>query len=403
VRLLIHKETLGTIQHLMTDPDTRSVQWRSDIPDDVWVLGDKSHPMSIQSLLEVLGEEPICMFPASHKKAFEELVPDGLAQPVPWRWVLGDKKFMDLLNDALERSRINVCALEQSKYEQTYRLIRRFLLSLQEPLVNIDKLAYYIKNNKKGMTVEASLRSFVSKTNKAPKITYDQAGTATGRLTVKKGPRILTLPSKYRDILKPSDGCEVVQIDLVSAEPRTALYVAGKEASGDVYSQISNDLNLNVERDVVKVASLSALYGAGSSSLADLLGSRPQARRVISSLRSHFGVQRIESQLMSDLKSNGYITNLFGRKLMTRKDEYQKVYSHFMQSTTSDAAICMFSQACELLKSTDSNFKAFYVIHDALVCEISKDLRPQLEKLTQKLSLGGVGLYETKMTSVSDN
>ena len=387
----------------MTDPDSRSVQWRSDIPDDVWVLGDKSHPMSIQSLLEVLGEEPICMFPESHKKAFDELVPDGLVQPIPWRWVLGDKKFMDLLNDALERSRINVCALEQSKYEQTYKMIRKFLLSLQEPLINIDKLAYYIKNNKKGMTVEASLRSFVSKTNKEPKITYDQAGTATGRLTVKKGPRILTLPSRYRDILKPSDGCEVVQIDLVSAEPRTALYVAGKEAAGDVYNQISNDLNLNVERDVVKVASLSALYGAGSSSLAEILGSRPQARRVISSLRSHFGVQRIESQLMSDLKSNGYITNLFGRKLMTRKDEYQKVYSHFMQSTTSDAAICMFSQACEMLKSADSNFKAFYVIHDALVCEISKDLRPQLEKLTQKLSLGGVGLYETKMTSVSDN
>ena len=403
MRLLVHKETLGTMQHLMTDPDTRSVHWCNSIPEGVWVLGDNHHPMSIQSLLEVLGEDPICMFPETHKKAFEEIVPDGLTQPIPWRWVLGDKVFMDLLNNALERSRVNVCALENSKYEQTYRLIRRFLLSLQQPLVDIDKLAYYIKNNKKGMTVEASLRSFVSKTNKAPKIVYDQAGTATGRLTVKKGPRILTLPARYRDILKPNKGCEVVQIDLVSAEPRTALYVAGKEASGDVYSQIAKDLNLSVERDVVKVASLSALYGAGSSSLADLLGSKPQARRVISSLRSHFGVQRIESQLVSDLKSNGYITNLFGRKLMTRKDEYQKVYSHFMQSTTSDAAICMFSQACEILRSEDDNFKPFYVIHDALVCEVSSDLRSKLEKLTHKLSLGGVGLYETKMTSVSDN
>ena len=310
---------------------------------------------------------------------------------------------MDLLNNALERSRINVCALEKSKYEQTYRLIRKFLLSLQEPLVNIDKLAYYIKNNKKGMTVEASLRSFVSRTNKAPKITYDQAGTATGRLTVKSGPRILTLPSRYRDILMSDTGCEVVQIDLVSAEPRTALYVAGKEASGDVYRQIAKDLRLDVERDVVKVASLSALYGAGSSSLSDLLGSRPQARRVISSLRSHFGVQRIESQLVSDLKSNGYITNLFGRKLMTRRDEYQKVYSHFMQSTTADAAICMFSQACEILKSEDPNFKPFYVIHDALVCQLSSELKTKLKEMTQYLSLGGVGLYETKMTSVSDN
>jgi len=359
--------------------------------------------MSIQTLLEVLGEDPIHMFPEEQKKAFNEIVPDGLSCPIPWRWVLGEKKFMDLLNNALERSRINVCALEESKYEQTYKMIRNFLLSLQEPLVDIDKLAYYIKNNKKGMTVEASLRSFVSKTNKAPKIVYDQAGTATGRLTVKRGPRILTLPSRYRDIIKAAPGCEVVQIDLVSAEPRTALYVAGKEAKGDVYEQISADLNLSVERDVVKVASLSALYGAGSSSLSTLLGSKPKAQRVINSLRSHFGVQRIESQLVADLKTNGYITNLFGRKLMTRKDEYQKVYSHFMQSTTSDAAICMFSQACELLRKEDPNFKPFYVIHDALVCEVTSNLRPRLEEMTQKLSLGSVGLYTTKMTSVSNN
>ena len=43
------------------------------------------------------------------------------------------------------------------------------------------------------------------------------------------------------------------------------------------------------------------------------------------------------------------------------------------------------------------------MIHDAMVCEVSSKLRDELEQMTQMLLLDGVGLYETKMTSISDN
>jgi len=403
VQLLIQNTVLGTDQHLLTDSVKASVHWCTKVPSNVWVLGDKNHVNSVETLLAVLGEDPIDMFPNSHLKAFEELCPDGINSNIPWRWVLGDKDFMARLHSVLERVRVNVCALETSKYDQTYKTIRKFLLELQPPLIDKAKIQNYIRNNEKGMTVEASLRSFLPEKHHAPYITYDQAGTATGRLTVKKGPRILTLPARYRDIIKPSPGCEIVQIDLVSAEPRTALYVAGKEATGDVYSNIAKSLNLDVPRKVVKIASLSALYGAGSASLASTLGSKSQAKRVISRLREHFGVHRIESQLTADMKKDGYITNIFGRKLMTRRDELQKLYSHFMQSTTSDAAICMFSSLCETLKHHDTNFKPFYMIHDALVCEISCSLKNKIENMSKELILEGIGTYETKMTSVNNN
>lgn len=401
--LLIHKLVLGTDQHLLTNPASATIQWCNKIPVDVWVVGNTYHPNSIEILLDVLGEDPLDLFPSSHLNAFKALCPDGVQSNIPWRWMLSDKEYMGRLNTIIERSRINVCALEDSKYDQTYKTIRRFLLGLQQPLIDTDRLDSYIRSNTKGMTVEAALRSFSPKGNTAPKIKYNQAGTATGRLTVQSGPRILTLPSRYRDIIKAEKGCEVVQIDLVSAEPRTALYVAGKVADGDVYASIAKELNLDVERKVVKVASLSALYGAGSSSLSELLGSKVTAKRVIGRLRDHFGVQRIESQLSSDMKSIGYISNLFGRKLMTRRDEIQKSYSHFMQSTTSDAAITMFSKASKLMKEIDPRFKPFYMIHDAMVCEVSSNLRDELEQMTQMLLLDGVGLYETKMTSISDN
>ena len=74
-----------------------------------------------------------------------------------------------------------------------------------------------------------------------------------------------------------------------------------------------------------------------------------------------------------------------------------------MQSTTSDAAICMFSDICEVLTDYDKGFKPLYVIHDALVCEITSDTRHDLEEMSKSILLGGVGFYETKMTSVNDN
>ena len=172
---------------------------------------------------------------------------------------------------------------------------------------------------------------------------------------------------------------------------------------GDIYKDIANSLNLDIPRASVKLAILSALYGASSSRLASILGSKARSKRIIDRLRSHFGVGRIEAQLHLEMKEKGYITNLFGRKLKTRRDEIQKAYSHFMQSTTSDAAICMFSDICKVLSQHDKQFKPLYVIHDALVCQVSSRLRQDLEKLSKSILLGGVGFYETKMTSVNDN
>jgi len=343
------------------------------------------------------------MFPKEHIRAFREICPDGLGQSIPWRWVLGDRVHKGHLQKALERVRLNVCALETSNYGQTYIKIRKFLLGLSQPMVDVEKMAKYIRDNDKGQTVETSIRSFTPVGNKAPRIIYDQASTATGRLTVKTGPSILTLPARHRDILKPRTGCQIVQIDLVSAEPRTALYAAGKTPNGDIYKDIAASLSLDIPRASVKLAILSALYGASSTRLSSILGSKMRAKRVIDRLRSHFGVGRIEAQLCAEMKSSGHITNLFGRKLKTRHDEIQKAYSHFMQSTTSDAAICMFSDMCEELANHDRGFRPLYVIHDALVCELTSDKRSILEDMSKSILLGGVGFYETKMTSVNDN
>ena len=403
MRILITNSILGTDQHFITDFDTGSCSWSNHIPDDAWILGKPGRTRSIEALLDVLGEDPIEIFPKEHKNAFSILCPDGLKSNIPWRWVLGKYEHQEMIKSALERSRLNVCALEESNYKQTYTKIRKFLLGLKQPIIDVAKINKYVHLNDKGQTVEASLKSFMPINGYAPKIVYNHAATATGRLTVTSGPRILTLPARYRDIISSDKLCQIVQIDLVSAEPRTALYAAGKDPAVDIYSDIAQSLELDIPRESVKLAILSALYGASSSRLSSILGSKFRAKNIIEKLRVHFGVRRIEAQLHTEMKEKGYITNLFGRRLKTRRDEIQKAYSHFMQSTTSDAAICMFSDICEVLSSHDEQFKPLYVIHDALVCQISSKRRPELEKLSKRILLGGVGFYETKMTSVNDN
>jgi len=379
------------------------IQWYDNFVDNVWTFGFHDAPLSVETLREVQFEEPLKMIPESHVKTFTELYPDGYDFQIPWRWILGEKKYTDLLQNVAENAKLSICALEASGYHKTYKKIRKFLTELRRPIVDVDKLAKYIHQNDKGMTVETSLRSFAPIESLAPSIKYDLVGTATGRLTVKKGPKILTLPARYRDIIKAEDGCDIVQIDLVSAEPRTALYVSGNTAEGDVYNQISKDLGFDFPRDVIKVASLSALYGAGLNSLTNLLGSKFKAKRVVDNLKSHFKVNQVTTKLAQEMKDRDYITNLFGRRLATRTDEIQKVYSHFMQSTTSDAALSMFSDFCKSALDVDSNFKSFYVIHDALVCQVSKSKRQELQSMSRILHLDDVGDYETKMTSVNDN
>ena len=52
-------------------------------------------------------------------------------------------------------------------------------------------------------TVLKTLKSFIpDKLGYTQQITYNQHSTSTGRLTVDKGPQILTLAKKYRDIIQ---------------------------------------------------------------------------------------------------------------------------------------------------------------------------------------------------------
>ena len=74
-----------------------------------------------------------------------------------------------------------------------------------------------------------------------------------------------------------------------------------------------------------------------------------------------------------------------------------------MQSTTSDAALVMFADLTNHITSVvDPDFKPVYVIHDALVCELSKDKKEAVSSASKIIALESVGNYDSKMTAISE-
>jgi len=95
------------------------IQWYDNFVDNVWTFGFHDAPLSVETLREVQFEEPLKMIPESHVKTFTELYPDGYDFQIPWRWILGEKKYTDLLQNVAENAKLSICALEASGYHKT--------------------------------------------------------------------------------------------------------------------------------------------------------------------------------------------------------------------------------------------------------------------------------------------
>jgi len=329
-------------------------------------LAQNSHS-SAKEFASILGAE-ISWLPSNYLKMVEFITPgpEGSAYLLP----------KTVLRDHLTRESKKINGLlavrENAQYLQNWLLIRAFLDSLQQPIVNREAVEALMEGT--DGTKLSSLRSFLPISGTlAPSITYSTAATVTGRLTVKEGPRVLTSIAEIRSCFKSSfpDG-KIVQLDLTSVEPRVALHVLGRTPSADLYQDFADELN--IERDVAKLAILTALYGGALSRVASNLPAGASAQTLMRKVRTKLGKTELISKLEADLKT-GPIRNIFGRPLLHSKDK-RILLNHFLQSSAAELSIIAFSTICGIF----SNIKPLYVIHDALILDVQTD---DLEALKQ--------------------
>ena len=301
------------------------------------------------------------------------------------------------LRSAVEAAQNTLCDKEHSEYLVTYLSIKRFLRSLSPAFINTQQLKK-VANEEEHIPTQQRMEEFrpLKGQQQAPPTVYGVAETSTGRLVVTSGPQILTVKSSMRSAFASRfPKGEVLQIDLVAAEPNIALKATGQDHEGDVYTHISNKvLNGQVSRSSAKLITLSALYGQSYKNLSKQLPNDINPASVVRKTREFFQVEQLEAMLNSDLKAKR-LKNALGRPINLSLENKRKSVNYFLQSSAAEIACLVFSKWC---KDNNSKCVPCYIIHDALIVDCTEHLSREL--LTDniiKLSIGDWS-FDAKVT-----
>ena len=350
-------------------------------------------------MLRITGNANNDIFPERFTRSFDAL--DLEISQIPYHMCMPEDMYKESIEKLLKRSQNALETLESIGYIQTLILGQKVLLELTRSSVDESRLKRYIQESSSGPSVVSALKSFIPRGDGLCDLPeYSLTKTVTGRMVVNKGPSILTLASKYRDILKSQyENGKIVQIDFVSLEPRVCRLLSGSEAPPDIYNDISRILGSTHERKVVKLAVLCALYGISTKKLGGLLSSDSEARRVVKSIRKYFSLSELERRLKGELLTAKKIANHYGRPLVTESFDSHVLISHFIQSTAVDVALEGFHN---IIKRVDGyNIKPIFLIHDAILFDVDNSGFEKLKSVAEEGVSISMGNFPVSMDVIS--
>jgi DNA polymerase I-like protein with 3'-5' exonuclease and polymerase domains len=299
--------------------------------------------------------------------------------------------------DALETFR-------KDRYGEIFIEGRTLLRNLSTAHINSVKLKQYLHDEINATNTKTLLSFTPNHEGVAYQPIYDQLSTSTGRLILKTGPQVLTLPKKYRDLIASRySGGAIYQVDFISLEPRVARLISGKPVGRDVYSSISRSIFENrLTRDETKLAVLCALYGVSSARLKNMLGEKSDAVSVIRKIKEFFGTSELLKNMSAQISKRGYVENWYGRKLNVQNESRHVWISHFIQSTATDAALIGFHRLINKIEKNELRVHGIFVIHDAILLDAHPDDEASLHELVREgIDLDEMGIFPLSMDIIS--
>jgi hypothetical protein len=381
--LSISGSSLGSPKSLNLIDDR--VAWGPS-PADCWVLGNPRAQLSVDALLETVGVDVPSVVPVEFLNSME-----GIASgPIPWpliipSGVLGDhiRSLAETLDDSLERLGSYAGVLSES---------RRVLSHLQPCRIDLASLRI-----EQGRSSTHTLDSFEPGPDSLCQVPVYSHRTATGRLVVKGGAKILTLQKEHRKILSSRfEGGQVMQVDFVSLEPRVLRLLHTREAPVDIYEDIARKVGGSTTRRHVKLATLKLLYGSSLSGVREEIGNISD--RTIRTIEEYFGIPGLRSRLQSELGRSGSIKSHWGRPLPEATESHLLV-SHFTQSTAVDVALRGFGDLLDRVEGDDLDVVPCYVLHDALIVDVHPAAASRLgEIVAEGIDTDDLGHFEISLS-----
>ena len=372
--ITISKYLLGTTKHLCQYTRDGTLEWVSSIDPASWVYGLSSiYPKNVECVFDLLREAYPSIIPEPYINSMRELLIE-VKDHIPWYKIMRHDEFSDSLSIALGKIWVIMDRLEEMKY-LTVQSSKADVLSSMVPACIDEKLYQQFLVDETIPVVRGTIQTFKTAGRTCKKVVYNQTSTVTGRLTVRAGPQILTLPSRCRKMIKSSfSSGKILEIDYASIEPRIAMTIVGNRCDGDIYEYISKELfNERLDRKGAKLATLCALYGASPKKLSSMIGSGNSSKNIISKIRAFFGYDKIVKDLLCQYTAKGYITNYFGRPIYLESATKHIMFNNFIQSTAVDAAMLGFKKVLDSISTNNLNARPLFLIHDAMIIDIHGD------------------------------
>lgn len=272
--------------------------------------------------------------------------------------------------------------LDEKNYIEVFYKQEKFLSKLMNAKIDKKVLKYFL-NNEENLSVKDSINSFYPTIDGfSKKVCYNRFNTKTGRLTVKSGPKILNLPSRYRSLITSRFGYEgtIVELDFKSVEPRIFKKVLGEEVPIDIYQHIQSIVEDPVDVSVIKKTIISVLYGASS------LGQNSNIsfstwEKVNNAVLEYFDLKKMLK--IANVVKNERRSNYYGRPINNLESSDNVVINNYIQSTAADFFLIAFDNILKEIQS--ENCIPLFVLHDAFILDVHND---ELNKVQNYIKQG---------------
>lgn len=377
-----------------------SFSWTTTVDPGVWHLDGRTKDGSDSCLDTVLkiGGINVCLAPPD---PFVRQLSGLIDGPVPWQKTMpawAHRAFMKrLVGEAVVASE----AAPVDYYRTVWVPGNRIFRALQPAAVDRTTWEELLSS---GEGNASTTRSFEpGPDGLAQEVSYDRFRTLTGRLVVSSGPQILTLKKEHRRMLRSVHGAHgaVYALDFAALEARVLLYEHGRRCDDvDLYGMIARELGY--DRDDVKSAVITELYGGGQASLGARLGVKGrELRDFVRKVQVFFNTDDLLVRVKSQFIATGRITNRHGRPVIVDDPLDHVLIAYYGQSTGVDVTMLGFSQVIERLSRTAPRVRPVFLLHDALFLDIHDDDLHAVNEINHVRVPGYVQRFPLRLEKVS--
>jgi len=366
VPIFLSKEKTGFAKHIIVRDDSVDLVDHAPSEGDYWHLDDHAY-LSLRRVAEARSIDL-------------KMTPDD-ARVAWWSNWTNTPRIDYVLpkNTAINHIRklISTCnhVIDDQYFSGQYQIQNR-LLDLMQPAHVDDKILSMQDQNiieSFGHIVEGCCE----------KIVYDNYSSSTGRMSVKSGPKILTMNKDHRHIFKSEYGNAgtLLSIDYSALEPRVIMTLMGQRGiPSDIYTTIGTQLHLTqIARKTIKLMILAILYGMSRKNFIVKFMTEQDPDIAYDKIRDLLGVKSINARIKDEMQS-GVIRNHYGRPL--RCDNEGLFVNHFTQSTAVDVACEGF---LNVITENSNIAKPIFILHDELVVDVRNE---DLQKINERIRDG---------------